>query len=53
MVMYLFGAGGHGKVIKEILNANGVEVEAFVDDNPNVNKCGKFQFCMFQKNFHL
>lgn len=38
--MYLFGAGGHGKVIKEILNTNGVKVEAFVDDNPNVNECG-------------
>lgn len=38
--MYLFGASGHGKVIKEILNANGVKVEAFVDDNPNVNECG-------------
>ncbi len=38
--MYLFGASGHGKVIKEILNANGVNVEAFVDDDPNVNVCG-------------
>lgn len=38
--MYLFGASGHGKVIKEILNANGVKVEAFVDDNPNVSECG-------------
>ena len=38
--MYLFGASGHGKVIKEILNANGVKVEAFVDDNINVNECG-------------
>ena len=38
--MYLFGASGHGKVIKEILNANGVKVEAFVDDNPNVTECG-------------
>lgn len=38
--MYLFGASGHGKVIKEILNANGVKVEAFVDDNANVNECG-------------
>ena len=43
MVMYLFGAGVHGNVIKEIMNANGFEVEAFVNDNPNVNKCGKFQ----------
>lgn len=38
--MYLFGASGHGKVIKDILNANGVKVEAFVDDNPDVNECG-------------
>ena len=26
--MYLFGASGHGKVIKNILNANGIKVEA-------------------------
>ena len=38
--MYLFGASGHGKVIKDILNANGIKVEAFVDDNLNVNECG-------------
>lgn len=36
---YLFGASGHGMVIKDILNANGVKVEAFVDDNPNINEC--------------
>jgi sugar O-acyltransferase (sialic acid O-acetyltransferase NeuD family) len=36
---YLFGASGHGKVIKEILNANGVKVEAFIDDNHQVNEC--------------
>ena len=36
---YLFGASGHGKVIKEILNANGVKVEAFIDDNLKVNEC--------------
>ena len=40
--MYLFGASGHGKVIKEIIEANGQVDEAFVDDNLNVNKlCGK------------
>lgn len=38
--MYLFGASGHGKVIKEIIEANGLEVDAFVDDNPTVNECG-------------
>ena len=37
---YLFGASGHGKVIKDTLNANGIKVEAFVDDNTNVNECG-------------
>lgn len=36
---YLFGASGHGKVIKDILNANGVKVEAFVDDNRELNEC--------------
>lgn len=37
--IYLFGASGHGKVIKEILNANGIKVEAFIDDNLEVNEC--------------
>lgn len=37
--VYLFGASGHGKVIKEILNANGIKVEAFVDDNLRVQEC--------------
>jgi sugar O-acyltransferase (sialic acid O-acetyltransferase NeuD family) len=36
---YLFGASGHGKVIKEILNASGIKVEAFIDDNLSVNEC--------------
>ncbi len=36
--MYLFGASGHGKVIKEILEAQGLCVDAFIDDNPNVNE---------------
>ena len=36
---YLFGASGHGKVIKDILNANGIKVEAYVDDNLRVNEC--------------
>lgn len=32
--MYLFGAGGHAKVIKEILEAQGTVVEGIIDDNP-------------------
>ena len=31
--IYLYGAGGHGKVIKEIIEAGGGKVEAFIDDN--------------------
>lgn len=37
--VYLFGASGHGKVVKDILHANGVKVEAFVDDNSELNEC--------------
>lgn len=37
--MYLFGASGHGKVIKDILHSNGVKVQAFVDDNKKINEC--------------
>ena len=36
--MILYGAGGHGKVIKEIIEACGGKVEAFVDDNPAINE---------------
>lgn len=36
--MYLFGAGGHGKVIKEILEAQGAVVEAFIDDDPAISQ---------------
>lgn len=36
--MYLYGASGHGKVIKEIADACGVKVEGFVDDNPETNE---------------
>ena len=33
--MYLYGASGHGKVIKEILEGSGRKVDGFIDDNPN------------------
>ena len=39
--MYLYGASGHGKVVKEILDAQGEKVEAFVDDNLQLSQiCG-------------
>lgn len=34
--IYLYGASGHGKVIKEIIEASGDNVKAFIDDNPHV-----------------
>ena len=34
--MILYGASGHGKVIIEILEANGVKVDYVVDDNPEI-----------------
>ncbi len=34
--MYLYGASGHAKVIMDILAANGIIVEALVDDNPDL-----------------
>ena len=37
--MYLFGASGHGKVIKDILNANGIDIQAYVDDNIEIEEC--------------
>ena len=38
--MYLYGASGHGMVVKDILEINGVKVEAFVDDDLKIQ-----QFC--------
>jgi sugar O-acyltransferase (sialic acid O-acetyltransferase NeuD family) len=34
--MYLYGAGGHAKVIIEILEASGVEIYGLFDDNPDI-----------------
>ncbi len=36
--VYLYGASGHGKVIADIVRANGLEVAAFVDDNESINE---------------
>lgn len=35
--MYLYGASGHGKVVKEILDDSGIEVKAFIDDNMSLS----------------
>lgn len=36
--MYLYGASGHGRVIKEIIEASGGVVRAFIDDNMAVDR---------------
>lgn len=36
--MYLYGASGHGKVIKDILQSQGRRIDGFIDDNPNINE---------------
>ena len=36
--MYLYGASGHAKVIKELLSTRGIGVEGVVDDNPQLNE---------------
>lgn len=38
MSLYLYGASGHGKVVKDILDSQHREVKGFIDDNPNVNR---------------
>lgn len=32
--MYIFGASGHGKVVKSIIEAMNVSLTAFIDDSP-------------------
>jgi acetyltransferase EpsM len=34
---FIFGAGGHGKVIAELIQGNNFSVEAFIDDCPKTN----------------
>ncbi len=36
--VFLYGASGHGKVIKDILESQGRKVEGFIDDNPKTNE---------------
>lgn len=38
MLMYLYGASGHAKVILDILKACDIKMEGLIDDNPSVNE---------------
>ncbi|MCQ2496140.1 MAG: acetyltransferase [Lachnospiraceae bacterium] len=39
----IFGAGGHGRVIADIVRASGDELIGFLDDNSNFDVLGKFE----------
>lgn len=32
--IFVYGSGGHGKVVADILLANGIKLSGFIDDNP-------------------
>lgn len=36
--MYLYGASGHGKVIKDVLESQGRRIDGFIDDNPDISE---------------
>ncbi len=36
--MYLYGASGHAKVIIDILHANGLKIDALIDDNASLTE---------------
>jgi sugar O-acyltransferase (sialic acid O-acetyltransferase NeuD family) len=37
--VYLIGAGGHGAVIKEIIELNDLKISFFIDQNSNIQDC--------------
>lgn len=48
--MYLFGASGHGKVVKEIIEQSGKTISGFIDDNSLLDEFfGKKVFHEFHK----
>lgn len=36
--MYLYGASGHGKVVAEIAERLGIDVDGFIDEDPSIRK---------------
>jgi sugar O-acyltransferase (sialic acid O-acetyltransferase NeuD family) len=37
--MFIYGAGGHGKVVSEIAEVLGFTIEVFIDSNTSIQKC--------------
>ena len=42
--MYLIGAGGHAKVVIDILRANGVKITGIYDSNPHIEEISEIPF---------
>ena len=40
--LLIIGASGHGKVVADIARLNGYQEIAFLDDNPEVRRCGQY-----------
>lgn len=47
LMIYLYGAGGHAKVITEILEENNIAIKAFIDGNPSVKTL--WQYPVYQE----
>lgn len=43
MKVVVFGAGGHGRVVADALEATGIEVTALVDDAPGQERSGRWR----------
>jgi len=43
--MFLFGAGGHAKVVRDILESQGLKVSGIYDDNLDVRRWMEYKVC--------
>lgn len=50
--MYLYGAGGHARVIIDILKANGVPIDGLIDDNPSLTELLGYPVLHCQDNLY-
>ena len=41
--MYLYGAGGHAKVIIDILELQNIKIDGLFDDNPDIKSLSGYQ----------
>lgn len=48
--MYLYGAGGHAKVIMDILKENSTELTGIIDDNPHIQEWMEYHVLSYDPN---